>query len=40
MSAPSEMKEICADLKVLGRREMTIMIKWRTKVLRKLELIK
>jgi len=29
---PTEFKEICADLKVLGRREMKIVVKWKTKV--------
>lgn len=34
---PRDLKEICADLKVLGRRDMKVLVKWRTKIMKRLE---
>lgn len=37
MKVPVDFYDICKDLKVLGRREMKILVRWRTKVLKSLE---
>jgi len=37
VKVPVDFYDICKDLKVLGRREMKILVRWRTKVLKSLE---
>ena len=37
VNPPIEIKEICSDLKVLGKREMKILVKWKTKIQKKIE---
>lgn len=33
----AEIKELCTDLKVLGKRDLSLLLKWRIKILRQQE---